>query len=70
MKNPWWIPLAKLGHSVGVGIGAGAGTAAMLSQFIPGYGPAIGVAIGVVASASTMVTHYADKGISEADKQK
>jgi hypothetical protein len=62
-KVSWWYHFAVLGKSVGIGIGAGAGTAAMIAGFVPVYGPVIATAIGGLATAASVVTHYADSGI-------
>jgi hypothetical protein len=56
-KHPWWLTLARIGHSVGVGIGVVAG----VSVFLP---TPMSVAFGAVASLATVVTHYADKGVA------
>jgi hypothetical protein len=57
-KTPWWLHLAKIGHSVGAGIAVGAS----VGSFIPI--PAFQVALGFIAAAGGMITHYADKGIA------
>lgn len=61
MKNaPWWYHLAVVGKSAGVGIGVFAG----LIKLVPGWGVAAGTALAVV---STLVTHYAAKGVQEVE---
>ena len=55
---PWWLHLAKLGHSVGAGIAVGSIAAPLAGPFAP--------FIGLIAVVAGVVTHYADKGIAEA----
>ena len=62
MNKPWWLHLAQIGHSVGVGIGVVAGVA----RFVPGPWS---IPIGVVATVASVVTHYADKGIQVEDSK-
>ncbi len=55
---PWWLHLAKLGHSVGAGIAFGTLAAPLAGPYAP--------LVGFVGFLAGVVTHYADKGIAEA----
>ncbi len=58
---PWWIHLAKLGHSVGAGIAVGAVAVPMLGPYAP--------LAGFLVTIAGVVTHYADKGIAVSESK-
>ncbi len=61
LMQPWWVHLAHLGSSVGIGIGAFAGAAAL----IPGPWT---LPIGVLAGVASIVSKYANAGLASQSK--